>query len=338
MPTRPVLRLSLGFAGGFAIALTLLALAPRSMPNRLSTLHGDAMRLAGLYNRLDNDPRPIDVAFIGSSHTVEGVDDGAIERNLAQRGVAAHVANLGMYVIGRDLQLMLVKELLARKRPKLIVVEVDDHETPTGHPYLPYVARVSDLVACGISSNLPQMFLLFLRQQFRGFLDAVLPGAPPPAPLPRLTYGYQPVDGIWSGADYGVVSQGDRLEKWVGPWARAAMYRAISHFGDSAVRQIVALAHADGAEVMFLYLPEFRYAARPDPAVIGQYAQLGPVTIMPRDVAADRGDWVDHAHLNEVGGQKMVPLLTGAVGAALGTPLYGSQIGNRKTVGGPSDG
>jgi hypothetical protein len=309
-------RLLFGFALGFLVLVVLLALAPRPMERRLATLQGDGLRLAAIDYRIRSDPRPIDVAFLGSSHVVNGVDDQGLEQALAAQGTPATVANLGMFVMGRDLHLLLTKALIAYKRPKLIVLEINEHEASKGHPYMPYIGAASDLVAAGLPLNLPQMFLLHLKQQALGIADAVLPGREPLPVLPRAAYGWQPIDMVWSG-QMDAPSLGDRLQARFGPQLRARLYRATSHYGDVAVVRIVALAHAHGVRVIFLYLPEYKYAADPDPQLLVHYRRLGPVVVIPRDVALDRADWFDHSHLNVEGTRRLAPTLAAAIAQAL---------------------
>jgi hypothetical protein len=287
------------------------------MQNRLATLQGYGTRIAELYGRIDDDKRPIDVAFIGSSHTVLAVNDKALEESLAASGERVNVANLGMYVIGRDLQLMLVKALLAAKQPRLIVVEIDEHETPRGHPNLPYVGTIADMLAPGLSLNLPENILLFLREQLLGVADEILPGAAPPPPVSRSAYLFRPEAGTWDGRAPDPLSIGDHIEKYFGPRARSIVTNALSRYGDSAVEQMVALAHAHDAAVMFLYLAEYKYAVDPDPALIAHYQRLAPVVVIPRSIAADVGNWFDPSHLNLGGSAKLTPTLSAAIGKAL---------------------
>jgi hypothetical protein len=305
-----------GFGLGLLVVTVLLTFAPRPMQSRLSTLKADGRRVAALYRRLAVDRTPVDVAFIGSSHTVNGIDAQGVQASLAGLGVQARVANLGMFVMGRDLQLFLVRQLVAFKRPNILIVEINEHVAPLGHPYLPYVGDASDLVAAGVPLNFPKMFLLFLKEQMWGVADAVLPGGAKAATSPSSQYGWLPLSGVWSG-DRGPPSLGDRLEARFGPKTRMWLYQATGYYEDGAARRIVDLAKTHGVRVIFLYLPEYRYAADPDPALLRRYALLAPVVVIPRQVAVDRANWYDHAHLNRVGARRLTPGLTRALAPML---------------------
>jgi hypothetical protein len=312
---KPHRKVVLGFGLGLLVVTALLTLAPIPMQSRLATLKGDGRRVEALYDRIAVDRTTVDIAFIGSSHTVNGVDAQGEEAALAALGVRAKVANLGMFVMGRDLQLFLVRQLVAHKRPKILVIEINEHVAPLGHPYLPYVADASDMVAAGAPLNLPKTFLLFLKEQMRGVSDAVLPGRPPPT-SPAGQGGWQPLTGVWPG-DRGAPSLGDRLETRFGPRLRLGLYAATRYYEDGAVGRIVRLAAAHGVQVVFLYLPEYRYAADPDPALVRRYGALAPVILIPRALALDRANWFDHAHLNRDGARRLTPVLARALAPML---------------------
>jgi hypothetical protein len=310
------MKVFVGFGGGFLTLLLLLTLVPRPISERLTTLRADGLRLAEVYARIARDPRPIDVAFIGTSHTMNGIDDRGIEETLATAGVRANVANLGVILTGRDLHLFLTKKLLASKAPQLIVLEINEHEPPFGHPLMPYVASASDMFCCRfwVDLNFPKMYLLFLKEQLYGSLSMIWPSAPPSTSVPHLwEYGWDPVDRTWDAGAPKNPSLGDRLENLVGSVPRAAAYDLTSSFGNQTVRQIVDLAHSNHVKIVFLYLPAYIYAAHPSPENIRFFNELGPVLLPPPNVVANRLDWWDFAHLNRNGALKLVPDLSAAI-------------------------
>ena len=89
-------------------------------------------RLRWIYERIHFDPRPIDIAFIGTSKVQLGLSAAAIEEKLAQNGRRANVVNLAFPGEGRDVQWAIVDELLKGKSPRAIVVEVEDRPYPFG--------------------------------------------------------------------------------------------------------------------------------------------------------------------------------------------------------------
>jgi len=217
---------------------------------------------------------------------------------------------------GRDMHLFLTKRLLASKTPQLIVLEVNEHEPPYGHLLMPYVASASDMFCCRFWAdlNFSQMFLLFLKEQLYGTLSMLWPPAPLSAGPPHASeYGWDPIDRTWDAQTPHNPSLGDRLENLVGGGPRAAAYKLASSFGNQTVRQIVDLAHSSHVKIIFLYLPEYNYAADPRPENIRFYNDMGPVLVPPQNVVANRLNWGDFAHLNKNGAVKLVPHLSAAI-------------------------
>lgn len=310
------MKLYAGFGSALIVSALLLTFVQRPISERLNTLHDDGLRIAEVYERIVQDPRPIDIAFVGTSHTMNGIDDQSIQESLAKDGLPAKVANLGAMWMGRDLHLMLTKQLLANKRPKVIILEINEHEPPYGHPLMPYVASASDMFCCNFWAdfNFPKMFLLFLKEQLYGALSSIW-AAPASMPGPAKTweYGWDPIDRAWNPEAAHRHSLGERLEDALGRAPRAAAYRLVSTFGNETVKQIVDVAQSSGVPVVFLYLPEYAFAADPVPDDLAFYNDLGPVVLLPRDIVSNPSSWGDFAHLSRTGSLRLVPYLSATI-------------------------
>ena len=315
------MKISLGFVGGILVVLAVLTFLPRPVDQRLATLRADGLRVAEVYNRIVHDSNAIDVAFIGTSHTINGIDDRGVEETLAGAGIRVKVANLGATWMGRDLHLFLTRQLLASKKPQVVVLEINEHEPPYGHPLLPYVATASDMFCCRLLTdlNFPKMYMLFLKEQLYGASSIFGPSAPTAAsPSMSWAHGWRPLDHDWNEQVPRNVSLGERIQSLIGSEARGAAYKLSSDFGRQAVRQIVDLLRLNNVRVAFLYLPEYAYAAQPDTENLKFYSDLGPVLVPPADLVADRLNWADFAHLNRGGALQLVPYMSGAIADVLG--------------------
>jgi hypothetical protein len=301
---KPHVRFLLSFALAVLAVVGALEVIPRPLDRQLATLEGDARRLSALVYRMQTDPRPIDVAFIGSSHTVLGIDDAGIERAMHARGFNVQVANLGMFFMARDLQYWLERKLLASKQPALIVIQIDEHTGPYSHEYMPYVGNARDMLVGGVPLNFPRMLALSLKEQFLGLVDAVAPGRGPLTPQQHWAYGWAPAQGVWSGQRT-TTSLGEKLQARFGPSTRRAIFRATDYYEKGAITRMTALAKAHKAHVVFLYLPEYQFAAHPDPETIAWYARLAPVIVVPKSIGDDRVNWLDESHLNRNGAEKL---------------------------------
>jgi hypothetical protein len=99
--------------------------------------------LPWIYDRIHFDPKPIDVAILGSSHSQLAFSAAVVEDELARRGKQANVANLAIGGPGQNIQWAIVDELYKSKSPKVIVLGVDDRPNPYGHFAFRYVAPAS---------------------------------------------------------------------------------------------------------------------------------------------------------------------------------------------------
>ena len=132
---------------GAAAVLLLVCAIPDSGRDRFNALHAPAVvKLGWIYERLHDDPTPVDVAFIGTSRTVYGVDSAHIEDALHQAGRDLHVINLGVQHPGRNMHDLLARELLTTRKPKLLVLEVTEDEARDLHPAFAEIAPVRDVV------------------------------------------------------------------------------------------------------------------------------------------------------------------------------------------------
>ena len=97
-----------------------------------------------LYNRIFEDNKPTDIVFLGSSHTINGIDDQYIEEQLKPYHLTA--ANLGYCRLGRNLHYVLLKELLEVKHPDYVILEIREDENRYSHAVFPYLASTSEVL------------------------------------------------------------------------------------------------------------------------------------------------------------------------------------------------
>ena len=155
------------FILGLLLTLVVISLLQIPDAQRYDTLKGDMSRVGEVHQRIVSNPVPIDVAFIGTSHTWNGISDKDIQTQLGKHGDSVSVANIASSWKGRDLHLFFLRQLLANKKPRLVVIEVGYHEYPYGHGVLPYVGKISDLFCCKsyLDAQFPSHLALFFKQQ-----------------------------------------------------------------------------------------------------------------------------------------------------------------------------
>jgi hypothetical protein len=135
-------KLLLTIVTALAVALILNAavlLLPENDYQRWQLQDADGS-LRWIYERIHFDPKPIDIAIVGSSRAQLGLSAAAIEQVLAQQGKHANVVNFALPGAGRDIQWAILHELFKAKSPKVVVLGVDDQPYPFGHFLFKYVA------------------------------------------------------------------------------------------------------------------------------------------------------------------------------------------------------
>jgi len=294
-PLKFLMNMMLSFLGGLLLIVMFIAFLPVPEQVRYESLSNDAIRIKEIHERIVANPKPIDVAFIGTSHTWNGVSDSEIESLLSTAGTSVAVANLASSWPGRDINLFLIKQLLRHKNPRLIILEIQEHEYRGGHGVLPYVANLSDMFCCRffLDPHFPRNFLSYLKRQTLNSLTLILRGGSELVGADPADFGWMPLTRTGRPFHPALSSNTPSITR-----VKELGYVATSAYGLDVVRRIVRLARERRVDVAFLYLPEFAYANRPPVVSIRYYTELGPVLRIPATISKDPTMWFDKAHLN----------------------------------------
>jgi hypothetical protein len=310
---------------GTAIALLiLLCLLPDNRYVRFQSLTDSAVVKVGwIYERIHFDPSPIDVAFIGTSHTVFGINSEMVERTCQGAGGRNCAAvNFGLQHLGRDLHWILAREALETRAPRMLIIEVQESEPRAMHPAFPFLADPGDIVTAPIlvnTSYFDDLVRLPLRQM-TGFANARAPQLfgvrtqfdwklyrgshwddtysekgsiehPIAQPVPRI--------------EVHTIAELEEERRHLQVRERALLklptqlawieYRANLLY----LKKTVLLARKNGVLVRFLYMPTFHGAPSADFDAF--YRKLAPVWQMPRAILNRQDMWLDVGHLNTKG-------------------------------------
>jgi hypothetical protein len=273
-------------------------------------------RLGWVYERIHFDRTPIDIAFIGTSHSMNGIDGAAVQAALAEAGGGCRrVVNFAMPAYGRNLHWLIARELLEHREVRTLVLEVMENESRKAHPVFHSVANVMDVLDAPVFINLnfaSDIAHLPARQAMLG-LKSLLPDrfglrptfdparydGPDVDNTRRVQVGGVPLTPLRDAA-----LPRDRLERqaaqaragkdgnMLGARLEALEYRFARHY----LGLILDLARARGVTVKFLYLPSYAFLQdRPRDALL--YARHGEV-LAPGAALAEPGYWGDLHHLN----------------------------------------
>ena len=335
---RPRLILAAVLAGLAAWAAMLLA--PSSAYVRWQNLRTEAYaRLGWIYERVHFDPTPVDVAFVGTSHTMNGIDAQRVAELMAAEGLrtadgrCVTTTNLAVPEYGRNMHWLIARELLRSRPVKVLVLEVLENETRKAHPAFAQVAEAPDILGAPALLNLNYVHDM-VRLPFRQATLAVESLSPRQFGL-KDRFDLKTYDGSTVDNTRYVNVDGKRitpLRDHVMPEAelrRAAQqlaetkqlhmlpstmdaleYKVPRHY----VTALLDLARAKGVKVVFLYLPGF--GKPPAPVDDRLYRGRGPM-IEVNDILKRPAIWFDVHHLNAQGAEEASGAVAGKLAAVL---------------------
>lgn len=304
----------LGAALGAAVAASALPDNPYQRWQQVeNTLYANA---AWSYERIHFDPRPVDVAIIGSSRSQIGLSAPRIAASLAALGSPATVANMSVIEDGRNIEWAIVNELFKIKHPRLIIVGINEDYNRWGHPGFKYVASAAALAwppAPFLHNSLYDVTYLPYRQM-RLFAASLFPDAfGLRTRFDRVRYNTLPTDFTTSQ----VMTDGVLIDMQQ-PHSPAELRAEMRAFAaqqrpsripelvtpvtdaDNPVylTQIARLAAAHGTRLMFVFLPHFEGST----AIEGRgfYARLGHIEDYG-DLSRDPSLYQSFSHLNHAG-------------------------------------
>jgi len=321
--------------GAAALAATLvgMTLLPHKPYVRWQNLRAEAYaRLGWIYERVHYDPTPVDVAFVGTSHTMNGVDAAVVAQAMGAAGARTPAGqcptatNFAMPNYGRSLHWVVAREILETKPVKLLVLEVIENESRKPHPQFVHAATTRDVLTAPALVNL-NYFNDIVRLPFRQASLAVESLAPEQFGLKSR---FDPADYDGSTVDntrvVNVNGQALTPERNTSLPAAELDDEAEQNLRNKNLhmlpkplqslefalpryylRRILDLADKKGVRVVFLYLPG--YGQPPQPYDMSDYQ--GREMLKVNDILADRSLWFDVHHLNAEGAHRLSERLGG---------------------------
>lgn len=312
----------------FAIVSMLIALVlivgacflPQSRYIRFTSSPEPELHKVGwVYQRIHFDPTPIDVVFIGSSHTIYGIDDEQVETIASKvAGATVHVSNFAILHPGRDMDYLIAREALENAHPRLLVIEVQDDEPRAMHVAFYRFGDVRDILDAPILVNTEYLSNLVRlpARQISLFLQSL---------APRLFGDSRNFDvAQYRGTHWrDTMAELDEETPLTTVLSKADLEQELEHFHEFLesktylpaplrsweyrasfiyLDKIIALAREKNVPVRFLYLP--RWQSPPQPEFAAHYRSYAPIWIAPG--IFDRTDvWHDVNHLNRNGSRAL---------------------------------
>ena len=253
-----------------------------------------------LFDRMHHNENPADVVFFGSSHTINGIMDEFIEKQLNIPSV--HVVNFGYCRYGVNIYPVLLKEILRSKKPKILFLEVREDEDRYSHPVFPYIADVRDIFMATPFFN---------RDLVRDYFDSFL------YRLQLLKVQYIKKDSMvpFRTGNFGFMGSKDtaskaflekvRLEHERPKPALTALERYFyMTYPRTYLKKLSEICTENNIRLTFLYIPEYG-SRQKEPLEMMTYRKYGVVLIPPHEIFEDPENWFDENHLNQAGARKL---------------------------------
>lgn len=253
---------------------------------------------AWIYDRINHNPTPIDIAFIGSSHTIHAFQDKKIEEMLSSN---FQVTSLGYCRYGRNLEYAVLRMLLEHKTPKFIVLEVHEDEEKNSHDIFPYLAKTNDLLLTPTPFDRDYFSDLFYGASVRleYFKARYIFRKKYPQPTTEL-YGY-------AASDRNVTNE--ELKENQNAWLKRpgrTQFQAIEEiqmkYPLAYLDKMVNLIKEKNIPFIFIYLPEYGSKLK-SPKYAAYYQHIAPLLIPPKSIFDDASNWMDAGHFNDKGSE-----------------------------------
>lgn len=288
----------------FFILFILLFCFPVNKKDAYAYIANDCYdRSSWFYQRIFENNKPVDILFLGSSHTICSVRDSVIEAAISFPGKHKHVLNCGYCRLGISLQYTLLKEVCAHKKPQLVLFEVREQEDRFSHEMFPYIADTKDVFTAPLLFNTHYLNDIFTAAQNRFALLKM-----------QLKHSSSEIDTVFS--EFGFWERGETatedelLKKQIQQEGFAAdtmnnfQKYFYLHYSEMYVRRMVDLCKEKNISFLFYYIPSY-YDIKGEPVNADFYRALGEIISPPSSILENKKNWSDEGHLNVTGADEI---------------------------------
>jgi len=258
-----------------------------------------------MYNALYNNPNQADVLLVGSSKTMNGINDSMLNRLGGQKFL-----NLGYCRFGRNLDYFFVEQYCHLHHPKALVLEVREHESQGSHPVSPFLLPLDQLAVsafCMSGDFFPDLYnkwlcnLKFIRKKL--FNPGANTEVPPVDARAGFWYGYKPP-----------VPEELKQQRYSDSCTLASekpsSNEALNAGSEFYLSKIAALCKAKHMRLYLLYLSSYGNLWK-TPASYESYLRYGAFLSVPDSILQDVNNFSDFGHFNLQGANKASLWLAG---------------------------
>ena len=255
-----------------------------------------------LQDRLYLNETEIDIAFFGTSHTINAIDDKLLSKKLNK-----NVVNCGYCRLGRNLQELFTQQLFSYnqsanlKNPNLekIIIEVRENEEVSSHPMYPYWSNFREMLQMPYNRDYINDWYLYTISRIEYDKSKLYPTI---YEIDTTNFGGS------SNLDTIDITQledfkerhSKRLKKDRNNIKNTRFEDFTYRFPKHYLNKIHQKCHDKNVELVFLYLPSYASTTL-EPQHLAYYQSLGTVIIPPKKIWNNPDYWFDKEHLNIAG-------------------------------------
>ncbi len=277
------------------LGILIIPISPKQLSSGLKNdCHN---RASWMYSRLYENSKPIDLAFIGSSRTMNSVNDRELQQELPQLSTV----NFAYCRYGRNLQLRLLKNLVEKKHLQYLVLEVRVDENPFSHPIFPYLATNKDLIQSQPLFNKDYISDWSKSWQYRLQLSKEkLWGNKIEDKHSTNTFGFTPQEYSISINELDSIRQ-----KRLATQRPSGFKRDMDdYYPEQYLKRISKYCKSHNIKLYFLYLPALGRNS-PAPNNAEKYREMGSLLLPPSSIFTNLNNWTDGNHLNRNGSEEV---------------------------------
>jgi len=252
-------------------------------------------RGAWMYKRIFESKEPIDIAFLGSSHTINGINDTLINQTLFKAGINKKVTNMGYCRFGRDLTYVLMKMLIEKKRTNTFVIEVLENEEANTHPVFAYLAESKYILNPQTITNKSYFSNIYNGSVAKWMYMRQNVFSEPYSYKYSLTNHFGFTTNSFEADTTLLIKEQKKRSIRKGKSRTQKLFD--TPYPQTWLNKIEELANKNGCNIYFLYLPPFGVTEK-TPNQMSLYNQIGTVWTLPDTLLSNKSNWYDQDHMN----------------------------------------
>jgi len=258
-----------------------------------------------IYYRLYENAAPIDVAFLGTSHTGCSINDSLIERTIKSKyGRILKTSNMSYCTNGRNIQYPLLNDILSTKTPKLVIIEVMETESKSSHQDFAYISDFKTVFSSFSKHNFSFLSEIgaLAKSRFSFLRDRFVYKEEMEAPKNyKSDFMYQPFDFDADSMDL-AQHKAYKMKKVAKGISNFTQFQ-LQYPNDYLIKMVDRL-NEEQIPFVFLYIPPYGLEIE-KPLHYDFLTQYGEVWLPPASIFENQKHWVDGEHLNYDGSKAL---------------------------------